>query len=105
MEKLGGEGTREERIAGGITLLGTVRTAMLAAARTTLRRTKARDVPLPTAVLDRLPDASHVLPQTRKVGDDRDGTLWTGYASAWIHDGTRGFWEHQPGFLNARPRC
>jgi hypothetical protein len=23
----------------------------------------------------------------------------------WKHDGTKGFFEHQPGFLLARPRC
>ena len=63
---------------------------------------KARDVPLPAAILERVRTSDGT---PRNPNDDRDGTLWTGYASGWIYDGRRGFYEHQPGFLKMRARC
>ena len=77
---------------------------MLAAARSSLRRASAvrRDVPLPIAVLER-PRSEDGAPKLSS--DTRDGTLWQGYASGWIFDGRKGFYEHQPEFLKAPPRC
>ena len=81
---------------------------MLAAARGAVRRrgTSAAkisaNVPLPVAMLERCRGAEG---QPKEVDNGRDGTLWTGYASGWIYDGRKGFYEHQPGFLNARARC
>ena len=76
---------------------------MLAAARKVSFRKSAvkaaRDVPLPAAVLDRLPTPAKVSP------DGRDGTLWEGYASMWIYDGRKGFPEHQKGFLKSPARA
>ena len=82
---------------------------MLAAARSAVRRARpvSRDVPVAVqqAVNERGPTSQENSPPMHLTDDDKDGTLWTGYASGWIYDGHRGFYEHQPGFLKARPRC
>ena len=75
---------------------------MLGAARRSVRRVVVnKNVPLPAAVLERTPSTSG----TKNEDDGRDGTLWTGYASGWIFDGTKGFYERQPGFMKMRVRC
>ena len=77
---------------------------MLAVGRTTgmrAARLKRRSPTLPSSLV--VSEGRSAIIATEP--DKWDGTRPQGWCSGWIHDGTRGFEEHQKGFLFARTRC
>ena len=88
--------------ASGVVRLAMMRIATRATARGVARRPAAAPSNLPAVVGNAIDDQLYKKKYQKKHGLGPDHER---FGRDWLHDGTKGFFEHQPGFLRARPRC